>query len=131
MFLNILQNPQENTTARVSFSTSCLVFFNKLSYSQVFYCEFCEIITNAFFINTSAVLDIHINSIVFFVITQEIVLSCFVSCTRKKSWCCLILFCFGLFFRSRYFCYCWNTSKSLEKLISVIWLQLVDTNKKT
>ena len=43
MFLEILQNSQENTCARVSF------FIKKETLAQVFSCEFCEISKNTFF----------------------------------------------------------------------------------
>ena len=47
VFLEILQNSQENTCARVS-------FLIKLQTSaQVFSCEFCEISKNPFLQNTS------------------------------------------------------------------------------
>ena len=45
MFLNILQNSQENTCARISF----------LIKLQVFSCEFCEIFKNTFFYRTPPV----------------------------------------------------------------------------
>ena len=52
MFLNILQNSQEKTCARVSFliklQASCN-FIKKETPTQVFSCEFCEISKNTFF----------------------------------------------------------------------------------
>ena len=48
VFLEILQNSQENTCARVS-------FFKKESLAQVFSCEFCEISKNTFFYRTPLV----------------------------------------------------------------------------
>ena len=51
VFLEISQNPQENTCARVSF------FFLKKeeNVAQVFSCEFCEISTKTFFHRTPLV----------------------------------------------------------------------------
>ena len=45
VFLEISQNSQENTCARVSF----LNFIKKEALAQVFSCEFCEISKNTFF----------------------------------------------------------------------------------
>ena len=45
MFLEILQNSQENTCARVSF----LIKLEASGLAQVFCCEFCEIYKNTFF----------------------------------------------------------------------------------
>ena len=42
VFLEILQNPQENTYVRNSFSI-------KLGLQQVFFCEFCEISKKPFY----------------------------------------------------------------------------------
>ena len=44
MFLEISQNSQENTGARVSF----LIKLFKKTLAQVFFCEFCEISRNTF-----------------------------------------------------------------------------------
>ena len=53
MFLEISQNPQENTCARVSFLYSCRPeagnFIKKETLAQVLFCEFCEISKNTFF----------------------------------------------------------------------------------
>ena len=46
VFLKILQNSQENTCARVQVCN----FIKKETLSQVFSCEFCEILKNTFFI---------------------------------------------------------------------------------
>ena len=46
VFLEISQNSQENTCARVSFYLNC----KKETLAQVFSCEFCEISKNTFFI---------------------------------------------------------------------------------
>ena len=46
VFLEILQNSQEKTCARVSF---LIFFFQKETLAHVFYCEFCEIPKNIFF----------------------------------------------------------------------------------
>ena len=53
VFLEILQNSQENTYARVSFLIKLqawgLQLFKKETPAQVFSCEFCEISRNTFF----------------------------------------------------------------------------------
>ena len=52
MFLEISQNSQENTCARVSFSIKlrkACNFIKKETLAQVFFCEFCEISRNNFF----------------------------------------------------------------------------------
>ena len=51
VFLEILQNSQENTCARDSFLIKLLLinFIKKESLAQVFSCEFCEISKNNFF----------------------------------------------------------------------------------
>ena len=46
VFLEILQNSQENTCARVSF---LIKFFKKETLALVFSCEFCKISKNIFF----------------------------------------------------------------------------------
>ena len=46
VFLEISQNSQENTCARVSF---LIKFIKKETLAQVFSCEFCEISKNTFF----------------------------------------------------------------------------------
>ena len=48
VFLEISQNSQENTSARVSEASSCN-FIKKETKTQVFSCEFCEISKNIFF----------------------------------------------------------------------------------
>ena len=53
VFLEISQNSQENTSARVSFlnkvaGTTCN-FIKKETLAQVFSCKFCEISKNTFF----------------------------------------------------------------------------------
>ena len=52
VFLEISQNLQENTGARVSFSikleASAFNFIKKETLAQVFSCEFCEISKNTF-----------------------------------------------------------------------------------
>ena len=58
MFLEISQNSQENTCARVSFlknlQTSACNFIKEEALAQAFYCEFGEISRNTFFLqNTS------------------------------------------------------------------------------
>ena len=54
MFLEISQNSQENTCARVSFSiklqASACNFIKKETLAQMFYCEYWEVSKNAFFI---------------------------------------------------------------------------------
>ena len=50
-FLEISQNSQENTCARVSFFN----FIKKLTLVQVFSCEFCEISKSTFFYKTHPV----------------------------------------------------------------------------
>ena len=51
MLLNILQNPQENACARVSFLIKLQGnFIKKETLAQVFSCEFFEISKNTFFI---------------------------------------------------------------------------------
>ena len=53
VFLQILQNSQENTCARVSFLIKLLVWvlqlIKKETLAQVFLCEFCQIFKNNFF----------------------------------------------------------------------------------
>ena len=50
VFLEILQNSQENTCPRVSFLIKFQASgFKKETLTQVFSCEFCEISTNTFF----------------------------------------------------------------------------------
>ena len=51
LFLEILQNSQENTCARASF----LIKLKKETLVQVFSCEFCEISKNTFFHRTPLV----------------------------------------------------------------------------
>ena len=57
VFLEISQNSQENTCARVSFliklQASSLQFIKKETLAQVFSCEFCEISKNTFLHRTS------------------------------------------------------------------------------
>ena len=52
MFLEILQNSQENSCARVSFlkkiQTETCNFIKKKTLAQVFSCEFCEILRTPF-----------------------------------------------------------------------------------
>ena len=59
VFLEILQNSQENTCARASFliklQTSACNFIKKETLAQVFSCEFCEISKNIFFYRTPPV----------------------------------------------------------------------------
>ena len=58
VFLEISENSQENTCARVSFliklqaSASAINFIKKETLAQVFSCEFCEIPKNTFFYRT-------------------------------------------------------------------------------
>ena len=58
-FLKILQNPQENTCARVSFlikfQTLFLQLYLKTDSTQVFACGFCKIFKNTFFYRTPPV----------------------------------------------------------------------------
>ena len=51
VFLEISQNSQESTCARVSF----LIKFKKETLAQVFFCEFCEISKNILFYRTPPV----------------------------------------------------------------------------
>ena len=62
MFLEISQNSQENTCARVSFLTKLQAcrpeacnFIKKETLTQVFSCEICEISTNTFLHRTPLV----------------------------------------------------------------------------
>ena len=59
VFLEIPQNTQENTCARVSFlielQAEACNFFKKETLTQVFFCEFCEISKNTFCYRTSLV----------------------------------------------------------------------------
>ena len=48
VFLEILQDSQESTCARVSLSMACN-FIKKEALTQVFSCEFCETSKNTFF----------------------------------------------------------------------------------
>ena len=58
MFLQLLQNSQENTCARVSFliklQTSVRNFIKKETLALVLSCQFCEIFNNAFFLQTTS-----------------------------------------------------------------------------
>ena len=49
VFLEISQNSQENTCARVSFLIAACNFIKKETLAQVFPCEFCKISKNNFF----------------------------------------------------------------------------------
>ena len=51
VFLEISQNSQENTCARISFliKLQACNFIKKETLTQVFSCEFCEIFKNTFF----------------------------------------------------------------------------------
>ena len=52
VFLEISQNPQDNTFARASFLIklqACCNFIKKETLAQVFSCDFCEISKNTFF----------------------------------------------------------------------------------
>ena len=56
LFLEISQNSQENTRAKVSFLIKVQAsgnFIKKETLALVFFCEFCEISKNNFFQNTS------------------------------------------------------------------------------
>ena len=57
MFLEISQNSQENTCARVSFLIKLQArnFIKKEILARVFSCEFCEISKNTFFYRTPPV----------------------------------------------------------------------------
>ena len=59
MFLEISQNSQESTYAKVSFLIKLQAYawnFNKKeSLAQVFFCEFCEISKNTYFYRTPSV----------------------------------------------------------------------------
>ena len=50
MFLEISQNSQESTCARVPFLTKLQGYIKKEILAQVFSCEICEISKNTFFI---------------------------------------------------------------------------------
>ena len=49
LFLEILQNLQENTCVTVSFLIKLQAFIKKETLAQVFSCEFCEISKSTFF----------------------------------------------------------------------------------
>ena len=55
VFFKISQNSQENTCVRISFSIKlqACYFIEKETLTQVFSCEFCEILKNTFLLNTS------------------------------------------------------------------------------
>ena len=55
VFLEILQNSQENTYARDSFLIKACNFIKKESLAQVFSCKFCKISKNTFFHRTPQV----------------------------------------------------------------------------
>ena len=55
VFLEILQNSQENTCARVSFLIKLQATLLKEALAQEFSCEFCEISKNANFYRTASV----------------------------------------------------------------------------
>ena len=46
VFLEISQNSQENTSARVSFLISLQLYLEKETLTQAFFCEFCKISKN-------------------------------------------------------------------------------------
>ena len=52
VFLEISQNSQENTSARVSFLIKLQDVIKKETLTQVFSCEFCEVSKNTFFHRT-------------------------------------------------------------------------------
>ena len=52
MFLEISQNSQENTCAKISFLTN---FIKKETLAEVFSCEFCEISMNTLYYRTPLV----------------------------------------------------------------------------
>ena len=55
VFLEVSQNSQENTCARVSFLRKVCNFIKKETLTQVFSCEFCEISKNIFSYRTPLV----------------------------------------------------------------------------
>ena len=55
VFLEISQNLQENTCARISFRAKACNFIKKEALAQVFFCEFCEISKSTFFHRTPLV----------------------------------------------------------------------------
>ena len=55
VFLEISENSQENTCARVSFIIKLQAFMKKEALAQVFSCEFSEISKNIFFHRTPLV----------------------------------------------------------------------------
>ena len=55
MFLEMSQNSQENTCARVSFLIKACNFIKKEALAQVFSCKFCEILKNTFLYRTPLV----------------------------------------------------------------------------
>ena len=70
VFLEILQNSQENTCSRVSFliklkASTCNVI-KKEALTQMFFCEFCEIFRNTFFIEHLPGTALHIR--IFYVV---------------------------------------------------------------
>ena len=79
VFLEISQNSQESTCARVSFLIKLLFFLKKETLAQVFSCEFYEISKNTFFTEhlwtTSSVL--YLFQMILSNFFQNVVLRCF------------------------------------------------------
>ena len=84
VFLEISQNSQESTCARVSF----LIKFKKETLAQVFFCEFCEISRNTFLQNISGrlLLDITPNACLFSFMTETAFPIFFVFFNRTSWW---------------------------------------------
>ena len=79
VFLEISQNSQENTCARVSFLIKLQALGKKETLAQVFSCVFCEISKNTFFYGTPLVaasdmiqlsFTIFLNKTVFYFLVQ-------------------------------------------------------------
>ena len=79
VFLEISQNSQENTCARVSFLIKLQALGKKETLAQVFSCAFCEISKNTFFYGTPLVaasdmiqlsFTIFLNKTVFYFLVQ-------------------------------------------------------------
>ena len=89
MFLEISQNSQENTCARVSF----LIKFKKETLAQVFSCEYCEISKDTFFTEHLRATASE-NRFLFWLVTFADVILSINSIDKTKFWLCTLLLLF-------------------------------------
>ena len=80
MFLETLQNSQEDTCARVSFliklQAEACNFIKGEALAQVFYCEFCEISKNTFSYRTPLVIASEHNKLAYLFTVTLLPLQC-------------------------------------------------------